>query len=104
MMDMLRPKYWGKNSKSDVALRILADLQGYAQLSSVRISVILFFSDCFVAGRLSTLRHLRDDITAANNGTECGLSVTDENFNFEEGDKIESFEMREEKEPVKWKF
>ena len=66
-------------------------------------AVFLFFN-CLCAARLSTLRRVRDDVQGVSAGTECGLSVTDEKFTFEQGDRIEAFEIKVTRSPVKWEF
>ena len=74
---------------------------------------VLFFTqkyDCFlssssaIAGRLSSIRQEKDEVTSINMNAECGLSVTDQTFEFEEGDRIESYDVIEKKTPVHWMF
>eukprot|EP00117_Sycon_ciliatum_P011791 scpid26415/ scgid13116/ Translation initiation factor IF-2 len=55
-------------------------------------------------GRLSSIRQEKDEVTSINMNAECGLSVTDQTFEFEEGDRIESYDVIEKKTPVHWMF
>lgn len=46
------------------------------------------------SGALSSLKHVKQDISEAKKGTECGLAFTNWD-KFEEGDKIEAYEEHE---------
>ncbi len=45
-------------------------------------------------GKLSSLRHVKDDVSQVEGGRECGISLDDWN-GFTEGDKIECYTMRQ---------
>lgn len=52
---------------------------------------VLRKEETIYTGTLSSLKHVKDDITEAKKGSECGLSF--ENWDkFEEGDKVEVYE------------
>ena len=61
-------------------------------LSSLRLLIYFFFF--FSKGTLSTMRHIKKDITEARKGTECGLGFG-EFRDLEAGDLIQMYEKIE---------
>ena len=47
--------------------------------------------------KLTSLKHVKDDIKEAKTKTECGLTIAS-NFKIEEEDTIECFGMEEERQ------
>ncbi|NIM05690.1 MAG: translation initiation factor IF-2 [Armatimonadetes bacterium] len=50
--------------------------------------------DLIYTGKLNSLRHVKEDVEEMESGRECGISITDFN-DFQVGDLIEAFEIRE---------
>lgn len=45
-------------------------------------------------GAITTMKHLKTDVTNISAGKECGLSIAG-GFNFHEGDTIEAYEIQD---------
>lgn len=51
--------------------------------------------DVLFTGRLDTLRHVKDDVREMAQGYECGVTLQDWNEEYQPGDILECFEMRQ---------
>lgn len=80
-----------KLSKSGVVAGCLVTEGKINRTASVRL---LRDKQIIYQGKLSSLRHFKDDVKEVTKGTECGISIA--NFtDFKEGDIIEAFETKE---------
>jgi translation initiation factor IF-2 len=51
--------------------------------------------DTLYTGRIDTLRHVKDDVREMAQGFECGLTIEGWNEEYQPGDVLECFEMRQ---------
>ena len=98
---MLEPKYEEEYLGTvDIRIRFVLSKKGIIAGSYVTDGKVTRNAHCRVRrdrdlvyeGKISTLKHLRDDVREVTTGMECGLTF--ENWeDFKEGDVVEAYEM-----------
>ncbi|XP_050437440.1 translation initiation factor IF-2, mitochondrial isoform X3 [Adelges cooleyi] len=58
--------------------------------------------DVIYRGKLSSMRHLKDEVATVKTNMECGLRLDDQNIRLRPGDKVVCYTLREERQNIDW--
>lgn len=56
----------------------------------------------YFAGKLSSMRHLKDEVDSIKKDVECGLQLEDKSVEVQAGDKVICYTMKTEKQSIEW--
>lgn len=66
------------------------------------MSLIKVFLMSLSAGKLASMRHIKDEVDTIKNSIECGLRITDKGIEFKPGDMIVCYHMVDYKKTTEW--
>ncbi|XP_060841242.1 translation initiation factor IF-2, mitochondrial isoform X1 [Rhopalosiphum padi] len=64
--------------------------------------VIRDYDTVLYRGKLSSMRHLKDEVATIKTNMECGIRLEDTNIRLNPGDKIVCYTLREQQQKITW--
>ena len=55
-----------------------------------------------ISGAVSSIRHLKNEVSSINTNVECGIMLEDTEVRFESGDKLICFTWKKKKQYTDW--
>lgn len=58
--------------------------------------------DTIYRGKLASMKHLKAEVDTIKKDVECGLRLDDNSFNFQPGDTLVCYEMKQVPQTIDW--